>query len=935
MNENMQYQNVSTVNNMIKNVILSRQITKKELEEALFKCNEWLNVLRKQRNWINEHYEELTSDLKGKIEHFRNEIDNLCEEIENLTSTEKGCYGDLTVLLARCERTYISIGAMGAKRQGKGLFLSSMLGLDPRKNDIFLARDANIACTAAVVTLHQGPKKEPVFDQQGNFEKWKELDKNKAIIEFYSLKEMVALIQRYFDAISLKEKFAPNGCNSIDEYKNLCDKWVTRVTNHTKLFKEENDGMSYKRLLLDFLEHVTEYADLLDKELEKIEVPPIPQFDEKELHQYIIKELSQYISYYGRNEDGSEADKFEIKYRALGVKRVDIYTSFSLTGDDVDAFVLSDTPGLGEKKLDLVKNLKSLLSEDIDLAIALYHVGSENNSTIDVKSDIQSFHRVVRDSIVDFPHQVYGVINYSKESYDHWHEKGISRFRQNIIADLRDNEIGIPTTGKVKHHKINEKWNKDEVEEWEKEHFVSLDASNSSAVRDFIVKNVLPNAANNIALVDKVLRMKVMDKVTEISEAYSTLQGSIATTSFDIATTPDEISNKKRKYICETVMVDLKNSLDQLCAELSALSNLSNESKKNNHELPDKLLNCKRTIESFNKNIEKFYCSPDGWHLYFVLSGLELPPSEDFYERKKKAYIALQTSKNKSELQNLQKEWVSENNIINKLSESIYHELISHDNKYADEIICLAECRSRLTKVLCDKAIELVSTDLSSAYNTMQKYLWRIIYEKGRFNVYFENCKSLKLENQSQQINKETEGERVLCALNTSSENNIKGVLEVLKSCLDMTALSKDQDKLKEDFDKYIWDARIQEIRYEIDDDFKKLDNEESRIEMRKRVIPKAIIEHLLSVETDYKKFIARRCSYVRLLEDFVQQFTHAASTINHALLPQGIDNPTTKELKMQFMLFYLNNFEFFFPENDITKEIKLSNLINEFKSIK
>ena len=183
----------------------NRPLFESKNKECLGLHDRYVSIL----NWINKNESLLLAvmpELISELSELKSKVTAQKNSIEAIIGSERAV-GRLQNLLSRIEREWISFAAVGAKRQGKGHTLSTLLGLLP-ENDIFLARKGK-PCTATVVTLHQGPKRKPVFNANNQFVEWVKEGENKAYVYCYTFDEIVATIQKYFDIIGLVGNFSP------------------------------------------------------------------------------------------------------------------------------------------------------------------------------------------------------------------------------------------------------------------------------------------------------------------------------------------------------------------------------------------------------------------------------------------------------------------------------------------------------------------------------------------------------------------------------------------------------------------------------------------------------------------------------------------------------------------------------------------------------
>ncbi len=199
---------MSDLSHTFNEILTNRQSQRKKFHDKLEKVNYYFNKYTRLSVWIADNKDSLLK-FNPEVETSLNDLDyfvnNQISLITTLSGSVNSGQGIMQQLLSRIERSWVSFSAIGAKRQGKGHMLSTLLGLKP-ENDIFLAR-AGKPCTASVVTLYQGPKREAIFNENGTFKEWNTIAKNTAFVYFHTFDSIARLIQDYFSKLNIASTF--------------------------------------------------------------------------------------------------------------------------------------------------------------------------------------------------------------------------------------------------------------------------------------------------------------------------------------------------------------------------------------------------------------------------------------------------------------------------------------------------------------------------------------------------------------------------------------------------------------------------------------------------------------------------------------------------------------------------------------------------------
>ena len=858
-------------------------------------------------DWISKNESILLAvmpELIDELNELKSKVTEQKNSIEAIIGSERSI-GRLQNLLSRIEREWISFAAVGAKRQGKGHTLSTLLGLLP-ENDIFLARKGE-PCTATVVTLHQGPKRRPEFDKNNQFVKWVTEGKNKAYVYCYTFDEIVATVQRYFDIIGLEGNFSPTD-SSYDSFVAECDEWYKQVYTYVS----PTGQTEYVNLLKEYLGQARQYARLLKQSADSAEpVKPIDVNDIKLVNgsklYFKNDELRKYISYYRR---GSDKPFFDV----LAIKKVEIYTNYTLGGLNGGSFVIGDTAGVGEFKINLIDTLRAVLKNDIDIAIGVTKVPTDENGDLGIPQDVINYHNAIKGCFISTPHQFYYIINATKQARDNYTSEKIEGFRNAIIADLRQRAI-IPSVGDKKYED-GTSWTAGELNAWENSHVVILDSDNFDEVNEYLANVVLPQVSHDLPIVDKKLLEDFSADVKEQKEAWEKITAMIKAFVAHIPCNDTDIDTKKREEITEKILIPMHEELKSLRTALTKIRSLQDkvEDEVKYPEIHEAIA----LLAEFEKEFMDFYHEPDCLR---CLTCIPSPsnPDEIFTSSEKDAcrslkerlYDAAGTSQESLNLKAVE-EWYKKSwkegaqkyvAMVTELKCDLSTTIDAIDD---DEMRKLVEYRSVLVKHLESLTKQMFTDKAEKAYQLIIKLIWKLVAEYGRF---------------SQNSSESDPMDVVLKSLASNTTYGCK-VLHCF-SGLELKQLCAAPGKLSNDLSKLLAKSKIQPIIYTTEGN--------SPAEM----LAKSFANHLMSIEQEYKKRMALRFKGETLLGDFQASFYGVLSKLSNYLLPQPFTPVEPYEsTQVAFMNYCMSEFDKLFPGNKYMKIKALSRSIVELQNL-
>lgn len=893
-------------------ILSNRQSQRRKFQNKLETVRNYASKYNHLANWIKENKESLLTfnlEVKSPLTELETFVNDQLKLIKTLLGTSSKEEGVIKQLLSRIERSWVSFSAIGAKRQGKGHMLSTLLNLQP-ENDIFLAR-AGKPCTATVVTLYQGPKREAIFKEDGTFDCWNIVAQNKAFVYFHSYESIVLLIQQYFKKLDIKGTFSLSE-KTPDSFVAECNKWVTTVDGHNT----NNAPVEYKELLLDYLKNADKYVSNLqlleNSEPSKIDVNDLPLDEGTDKVDFVNDNLRKYISYYRRNDTNRHFD-------VLAVKRVDIYTNYKIGELCSDSFVISDTAGIGEAKLNLRETLKDLLKNDVDIALAVTKVPDDTDGDLSIPRQVIDFHNTISSDkcFACFPLQFYYIINVRKSTLDKYSETDIKDFKNSLISHLKDRGMQIPSVGMIKPWD-NTAWTALEVAKWNDSHIKIIDVDKHDDLNEYFKEIVLPNVAQDIAIIDNELLRSINSTITSLTTNDSLLIEKCNRIMSLVPMYESDINDSKVDEIKKEILNVLDEDFANLSMTIASIKELTDGLKLKNSQLRDHqkktIIDCVSKLYHFQSKIEEFYNEPDWYRIIHTFNPkFELSASdrETCANKKTPVYENLNDEGRKKDLKKWEfSEWKVGYEERASLLFSINNKLIAlSESLDADEIGTLATYRLKVLNELRSTTDNILNSLAAEAYILMVKMIWKSFYEDGRLAPLVDDktdddykTKIVDLFNESKKY------------------NNVVNVLNTI----DSKELSVIDKELRKKTHHSLAVAKIQPLTV------RDLTSED----VIPQVLANSFWEHLVSIEWDYKMSVSRLFKKDAVLSDFKKTFMHLIATISHKLIEQDTNYDGTKDSQKQFLNFYLNNFQTILPDNNLALNIQVRDSIVELKEI-
>lgn len=893
-------------------ILSNRQSQRPQVQSKLETVQRYLSKYTILASWIKKNRDSLlkfNSEVEAPLNELEGFVNAQLNLIQTLLGTSNSEQGVIKQLLSRIERSWVSFSAIGAKRQGKGHMLSTLLNLQP-ENDIFLAR-AGKPCTAAVVTLYQGPKREAMFKEDGTFDCWSIVDQNKAFVYFHTYDSMVSLIQQYFNKLGIKGTFSLKQ-KTTNSFVEECNKWISKAEGHNT----NNAPVEYKELLLDYLKNADKYVENLqindNSDPLPIDVDNLPLEEDAAKVDFVNADLRKYISYYRRNDSNRHFD-------VLAVKKVDIYTNYEIGDLQSDSFVISDTAGIGEAKLNLRETLRDLLKNNIDIALAVTKVPDDSDEDLSIPRQVLDFHNTISSDncFACFPLQFYYMINVRKSTLKTYSKKDISDFKDSLINHLKDRGLQIPSVGMMKPWN-NKEWTKAEVAQWNDSHIKIIDVDEHEELNDYFKEIVLPNVANDIAIIDNELLKSINGTIASLTTKDSSLNEKCNRIMSLVPMYESDINDSKVAEINNKILSVLDEDFASLSKAIASIKELTDGLELKDCQLKEHqkktIIECISMLFHFQSKIEEFYNEPDWFrtlHTFNPKFELSNADRESCANRKSAVYDNLSDESKKKDLKKWEfDEWKVGTAERDALLFSINNKLIAlSESLDADEIGTLATYRLKVLNELRTTTDTILNSLAAEAYILMVKMIWKSFYEDGRF--------SRLIGEQNVDDYKNT----IINLFNESKKYN--SVVTVLNT-IDSKELSVIDKELRKKTHHSLAVAKIQPLAI----------RELSSEDVIPQVLANSFWEHLVSIEWDYKMSVSRLFKKDAILSDFKKTFMHLIATISHKLIEQDINYDGTKDSQKQFLNFYLNNFQAILPDNNLALNIQVRDCILELKEI-
>jgi len=362
--------------NIINGIIKTRQSVQGEFVGYASKVAEMTSFVSSVNRFaLSDGWKQLlTSNPKLKLEweKFYSNVQDLDNLLKKLVKNDNS--GLLIECLKRVKREYLNVGCVGPWRQGKSTVIAELSNLD----DYVIPRSKFEACTGTTINVFNG--EEEIWNGEGFVAK----GGNKAVIYFYSFKEICGLINEYLNLLGFRPMPVTQ---NADVLKKQCKEYFNRYINQAV----DNGKTEIKKMLMSYFGNVDEYVTYL--RTEDGEYKTIENLNDLESR----KELRPFVSYYEHPDRYYEENKIDIPqriYRVLAVKNVNVYTNFEICGESVGKIQFLDTPGIGESKIGVNETLAKSLRQELDIAICLKKIRSGV-----VNNDAFEFHKLLRPNV--------------------------------------------------------------------------------------------------------------------------------------------------------------------------------------------------------------------------------------------------------------------------------------------------------------------------------------------------------------------------------------------------------------------------------------------------------------------------------------------------------------------------------------------------------
>lgn len=343
------------IKDLIKQAVDRRRNSQQGFNDKKRTIEEWNNYVSSIKEYKGDLWDGIISsngqkEKWDKIQQLLYGIKDNPKNIGLVKMLEKLGDGDkngglFTTALSRMNRPYANIGIVGPYRQGKSTLLRHLIKPISEyvsESDIIPTREGSEPCTGAPINYIN--------------ELYKGFDEPVAVVEYYSVFEICNRINEYLDKCGLSD------WKKIEIFEDDVEKQTSKLKEYCYNHKTDAQQIdeatagsfrwTFQKMLLEYEEYV-KYLDRIPS--------PIPLSTKEGKNDFKLS-----ATYW----DSDDKQRF----RVFATKQVDVYVPFKIDGKEVGPIQFLDTPGIGEKRIDVVEGLKKKLQNDIDTVIALEFV---------------------------------------------------------------------------------------------------------------------------------------------------------------------------------------------------------------------------------------------------------------------------------------------------------------------------------------------------------------------------------------------------------------------------------------------------------------------------------------------------------------------------------------------------------------------------------
>ena len=373
---------------------------------------------------------------------FLNEHEDLVEKLKLHSTTEfhkkyNLIKNKLLDLKQRYARESINISLVGRAGMGKSLVLQNISGLG---NDV-IPSSTGSSCTGAKSII-------------SNTES--ESDKVCAEITFYTVGEIVAIVNKYLKAVFDTTDY---NVSSIDDIKSLKNKDLKSRIN-------PKNGTEKFEHLQNYIEHINEIESKLGS-----------------ICRVSADEIESYVAQY------SNKDPNVLFYNYLGVKQANILCHFP--APECGKIVLVDTIGLGDTSLDVSEKMKSTVKDESDIIIYMFRPEA-------LRSEINQFDLDIINDIKD---------------------KLTPELASKMLCFVI-NRVESGTASNINQIPKILKWLNNYAEESSIAQFMDVNCADKKDVEERLLEPILKMLAENVEETDLLLAKKINEDLSMLYEEY-------------------------------------------------------------------------------------------------------------------------------------------------------------------------------------------------------------------------------------------------------------------------------------------------------------------------------------------------------------------------------------------------------------------------------
>lgn len=486
-----------TIKEQIERIISNRQQCQPEflqMFDEVMKMRDFINGVNSFKanpGWLAmiETNDKLKTEwilLVSEVKKLEDLINPLCN----------GDSGSLVECLKRVKRDYLNIGCVGPWRQGKSTVISKLTNL----SDYVIPRSKFLTCTGTTINIFNGNQ---VVWENGQYV---ERDGNKAVVYYHSFNSICKAINDYLKELKLGSM----------PYANTRESFIHNCTScyQANLGKPGTDS-KLKEMLDMYLLHATDYVDSLKPQDNMYdEITSLSSIESQ-------KRLRPLVSYYEHTD--AEYKEMGITtppqvFYVLAVKKVDIYTTFLVNGEngpeEVGKIQFVDTPGLGESKLEVEDTLAKSLRSELDIAICLRKVSNQAGI---IPDDSFNFHRVLKQNTSGRKPENWVFYLYNKEG------NVADDILQTTFNKINDNLANCNEPGLLPGQTVGGIKLKYDLSRTTGNHIEFIDAENDAEKLQMFFISILTEMASTIADSDRAFYQEARDGYSLASNLYHSL----------------------------------------------------------------------------------------------------------------------------------------------------------------------------------------------------------------------------------------------------------------------------------------------------------------------------------------------------------------------------------------------------------------------------